>query len=172
MRDASVAALCASLWFCPVALADAVTNAKDAVTMAATPSGAGDPNTIVCRAPRPIRGTGLLGPKRCGYNWEWAKLMVHGKDLAPDGTTVIDIPMVAVPTGKGNPDAVTCREPQPLPGPGIRLRELGPEFCQTNRFWARLIRNHQIVDARGVVISDPSMGNAGLASPPMPGPRT
>lgn len=101
MRDASVAALCASLWFCPVALADAVTNGKDAVTMAATPSGAGDPNTIVCRAPQLIRGTGLFGPKRCGYNREWAQLMSHGKDLAADGKTVIDIPMVAFPDGKG-----------------------------------------------------------------------
>lgn len=171
MRYASVGALIASLWFCPMGFADTVANANEPTVMPSTPSGEGDPNAIVCRAPQPIRGTALSGPKRCGYNREWAELMARGKDLAPDGTTIIDIPMVAVPTGKGNPNAVTCREPQPLPGPGMRLRQYGPEFCQTNRFWANLIKEHKTVNASGTVVPDPWIGNVGMGSPPVSGLR-
>lgn len=38
------------------------------------------------------------------------------------------------PRGNGDPDAVTCRVPQQLPG----SRLPGPEVCETNRFWAAL----------------------------------
>ena len=38
------------------------------------------------------------------------------------------------PRGDGDPDAVTCRVPQQLPG----SRLPGPEVCETNRFWAAL----------------------------------
>jgi beta-lactamase regulating signal transducer with metallopeptidase domain len=38
------------------------------------------------------------------------------------------------PRGNGDPDAVTCRVPQLLPG----SRLPGPEVCETNRFWAAL----------------------------------
>ena len=41
------------------------------------------------------------------------------------------------PRGQGDPDAVTCRVPQPLPGQRLR----GPEVCQTNRVWAALAAN-------------------------------
>ena len=41
------------------------------------------------------------------------------------------------PRGQGDPDAVTCRVPQPLPGQRLR----GPEVCQTNRVRAALAAN-------------------------------
>lgn len=59
--------------------------------------------------------------------------------------------MVENPDGSGNPDAVTCRKPKPLPG--IVLRH-GPEVCQTNQFWVSLVKDRQVVDAMGVVIGD------------------
>lgn len=53
------------------------------------------------------------------------------------------------PRGQGDPDAVTCRVPQHLPGSRLR----GPETCQTNRVWAALNANRQIVlpDGKTVV---------------------
>jgi hypothetical protein len=62
---------------------------------------------------------------------------MSGKDLAADGTTRVDRPTVADPTGEGEPDAVTCRT--------SKLALHGP-VCQTNRFWADLIKNHQTID--------------------------
>jgi hypothetical protein len=38
------------------------------------------------------------------------------------------------PRGEGDPDAVTCRLPQALPG----SRLAGPEVCKINRIWAEL----------------------------------
>jgi hypothetical protein len=149
MRTAIVGALFACL-FAPEAFAVPAVPAAipaDPVVMPDTPSGTGDPNTMVCRASQRISDGDQLGPKICGYNHEWWQLTAHGKDLAPDGT-VIDRPMEWSPKGHGNPDAVTCRKPKSLPEPGFNL---GPEVCQTNRFWADLIKNHKIVDARGEV---------------------
>jgi beta-lactamase regulating signal transducer with metallopeptidase domain len=53
------------------------------------------------------------------------------------------------PRGQGDPDAITCRVPQLLPGSRLR----GPETCQTNRVWAALTANRQIVlpDGKTVV---------------------
>lgn len=121
--------------------------AIEPVVMPDTPNGEGDPNTIVCRAPQRMADSGQLGPQACGHNYEWQKLAMNGKDLAPDGKTLIDRPTVANPKGDGNPDAITCRTP--------KFVMIGPlvEVCLTNRFWADLIKNHQIVDARGVVVT-------------------
>jgi beta-lactamase regulating signal transducer with metallopeptidase domain len=118
----------------------------DAVVMANTPSGEGDPNTIVCRAPQRIAGSGQFGPEACGHNYEWQKLAMSGKDLAWDGKTLIDRPTVRNPKGEGDPDTITCRTPQfIMRGPLV-------EVCLPNRFWADLAKNHQIVDAYGVVV--------------------
>jgi len=38
------------------------------------------------------------------------------------------------PRGDGDPEAMTCRAPQPLPG----SRLAGPQVCKTNRAWAQL----------------------------------
>ncbi len=127
------------------------------VVMPITPSGMGDPNTIVCRAPQQIAGSNQFGPEACGHNYEWQRLMMNGKDLAPDGKTLINRPTVANPKGDGDPDAVTCRTPQ--------FVALGPliTVCRTNRFWADVIKNHQIVDARGKVVTPPPWRVPGAA---------
>ena len=166
MRNAAAGALFASLLLSPSAFAASVVNIDNVVVMPVTPSGEGDPNTMVCRAPQPIAGTDQLGPKRCGYNFEWWKLTSQGKDLAPDGMTVFDRPMVSNPTGKGNPDAVTCRKPKHLPGPG---RNFGPEVCLSNQLWADLIRNRKMITADGVVVAEPGwMPTFGYSNNPDP----
>jgi BlaR1 peptidase M56 len=52
------------------------------------------------------------------------------------------------PTGEGDPDAVTCRVPQQLPG----SRLAGPEICKVNRVWARLRANGQDISADGAYL--------------------
>jgi len=52
------------------------------------------------------------------------------------------------PTGKGDPDDVTCRVPQPLPG----SRFAGPQICRTNRVWAALRANRQDIGPDGKTI--------------------
>ena len=49
------------------------------------------------------------------------------------------------PNGQGDPDAITCRAPQALPG----SRLPGPEICKTNRVWAALRAQGQDVSADG-----------------------
>ena len=154
MRDTIFLASCVTLLMSTSAYAAPVAAADNALVMTDTPSGEGNPNTIVCRAPQELPGGALFGPKLCGYNYEWWQLTTHGKDLAPDGKTVIDRKMTAHPRGAGNPDAVTCREPQVLPRrSGLIIDHFGPEVCQTNRFWASLIRDHKGVTATGEIVS-------------------
>ena len=157
MRHAVVGALFAGLacsWQASAAPSPAT---ADPVVMPGTPSGAGDPDTIVCRAPQRMEDSGRFGPKACGRNYEWQRLAMDGKDLAPDGKTVIARPTVDNPTGDGDPDAVTCRTPIPIAGPD-RIQRLGPEVCQSNRYWADVTKNHKRVDAYGrLVTSSPSM---------------
>jgi biopolymer transport protein ExbD len=40
------------------------------------------------------------------------------------------------PTGEGDPDAISCRKAQPLPG----LHFMGPEICKRNREWAKFYK--------------------------------
>jgi beta-lactamase regulating signal transducer with metallopeptidase domain len=49
------------------------------------------------------------------------------------------------PRGEGDPDAVTCRLPQALPG----SRLAGPEICKTNRIWAELRAQGQQISPDG-----------------------
>jgi hypothetical protein len=56
------------------------------------------------------------------------------------------------PDGTGDPDATTCRPPQPQPS----SRFLGPEVCKTNSQWALLRKNNEDISADGSqVIPDP-----------------
>jgi hypothetical protein len=56
------------------------------------------------------------------------------------------------PDGTGDPDATTCRPPQPLPA----SRFMGPEICKTNSQWALLRKNNQDISADGAkTIPDP-----------------
>jgi len=113
------------------------------VVMADTPSGEGDPDTIVCRAPQRIPGTDQFGDVACGHNYEWKKLAWNGKDLAADDKTLIPRATVDRPTGKGDPNGVTCRTPF--------LLSANPPVCRTNRFWASLIANGQTIDEHGQI---------------------
>jgi len=126
----------------PVVSSDA---AAKAVVMANTPTGAGDPSAVVCRAPQPIAGSGQLGSQVCLHNYDWWKVAMNGKDIAPDGKSLIDRPTVNNPRGEGDPDAITCRTPQFVwSGPPVKI-------CRLNSFWADVIKNHEMVDARGNV---------------------
>jgi hypothetical protein len=140
----------------PAAAAPAPNGATDhvvVVVVANTPSGVGDPDAIVCRAPQQMVGSDKLGPEACGHNYEWQKLALNGKDLAPDGKTLIARPTVDNPKGDGDPDAMTCRTPKVVSSPQDWVKRFSPEVCRTNRFWADVIKNHQMVDTQGVIVT-------------------
>jgi hypothetical protein len=118
------------------------------VVVSNTPTGAGDPNAIVCRAPQPITGSDQSGPRVCLQNFEWWKVAMNGKDIAPDGKTLIDRLTVKNPKGEGDPDAITCRAPQILDN-GATIARYSPVVCRPNSFWADAIKNHQVVDVNG-----------------------
>ncbi len=56
------------------------------------------------------------------------------------------------PRGEGDPNAITCRVPQQLPGSRLR----GPEVCQANKIWAQLAAKRQVVmpDGKSVIATD------------------
>jgi len=62
-----------------------------------------------------------------------------------------DAPLVIYPTGEGDPDAITCRVPQILPG----SRLPGPQICQANRTWAALRAERREIspDGESVIIT-------------------
>ena len=122
-----------------------VETAENAAVMADTPSGEGDPNTTVCRAPQHMAGSDQLGPQVCLHNSDWRKVAMNGKDLAPDGKTLIDRPTLDAPRGDGNPDAVTCRTPRFVAGRRV-------EVCRTNAFWADAIKRHVMVNDIGQAV--------------------
>jgi hypothetical protein len=84
------------------------------------------------------------------------KLAMNGKDLAPDGKTLIARPTVDNPKGDGDPDAVTCRTPVEIIDSTSRFKRRGPAVCRTNRFWADARMHHTVIDAYGVGGSDVS----------------
>jgi hypothetical protein len=67
------------------------------------------------------------------------------------------------PRGTGDPDAVTCRVPQQLPGSRLR----GPQVCQTNRLWAGLRARHQDIapDGQTVMVLDGLARHEARSSP-------
>src|ERR1700747_2802743 len=67
-----------------------------------------------------------------------------------------DRAMSAHPDGTGDPDAITCRPPQVLPG----QRLPGPQVCKLNAQWALLRKNGQDISADGKdIIPDPKGSN-------------
>ena len=54
----------------------------------------------------------------------------------------------ANPRGEGDPDGITCRTPQLLPGSRLR----GPEVCQANKVWAQLVAGRQVLLPDGKTI--------------------
>ncbi|MBA2590202.1 MAG: hypothetical protein H0U98_16440 [Alphaproteobacteria bacterium] len=53
-----------------------------------------------------------------------------------------------MPTGEGDPDAISCRAPQQVEGSHL----MGPEVCKRNREWAKLTKNGQNISADGTRI--------------------
>lgn len=63
------------------------------------------------------------------------------------------------PDGSGDPDATTCRTPQPLPS----SRMVGPKVCKTNSQWKLLRKNGQDISADGTqIIADPKSGGSSV----------
>ena len=71
----------AGLMFLPSALA--------AVDVVGTPSGEGNPNAVVCRAPQALPGSRLPGPRVCKINATWAQYRKDGMDVAADGMQIV-----------------------------------------------------------------------------------
>jgi hypothetical protein len=132
--------------------------------MPITPSGLGDPNAIVCRAPQPLPGSGAMGPKVCMHNSVWTRLSLTGQDLAADGKSVFARPTVTDPSGDGNPDAVTCRSPVALTASRTRH---GPEVCLTNHEWKTLAVRQLRVDSAGQIVSARMTGPAAEGAIPV-----
>lgn len=74
---------------------------------------------------------------------------------------VRDVVVALYPQGDGDPDSITCRSPEALPG----SRLPGPKVCQTNRQWARLRARHQDIgpDGQNIILPDGSERHAGYA---------
>lgn len=75
--------------------------------------------------------------------------LVFAMPLAAQAQAAPQIALANDPRGEGDPDAVTCRVPQPLPGMRIR----GPLVCQTNRVWKALAAHNNVIlpDGRTLV---------------------
>jgi len=78
---------------------------------------------------------------------------------APGAVPADAVVISTTPNGQGDPNAWTCRAPQyvtiSMKNGRARLGHMGPEVCQTNGFWAALIKNHKTVDETGAVVSLP-----------------
>lgn len=132
----------------------AATDADNAPVMSDTPSGLGDPEALVCRAPQPLPSGGM-GPKICMHNNIWARLTQTGKDLSADGKSVFERPTTSEPSGSGNPDAVTCRRPA---GITASRTKRGPEVCLTNQQWKNLASENKRVNSAGQIVSTRQTG--------------
>lgn len=80
---------------------------------------------------------------------------------SPPRAAVKDVLVALYPQGAGDPDGVTCRVPEALPG----SRLPGPRICQTNREWASLRAQHEDItpDGESIILPDGSEQHAGYA---------
>ena len=129
-------------------------NTDTAPVLPFTPSGYGEPEAVVCRAPQPLPQGGV-GPKLCMRNSVWLKLTDTASDLSADGKTVFARETVAEPSGHGHPEAVTCRRPTPTTASRV---ELGPTVCLTNKYWQDLAAQQKRVNSYGVIVSTKAIG--------------
>jgi beta-lactamase regulating signal transducer with metallopeptidase domain len=74
---------------------------------------------------------------------------------------VRDVLVALYPRGNGDPDSITCRSPEVLPG----SRLPGPKVCQTNREWASLRARREDIapDGHNIILPDGSERRAGYA---------
>ncbi len=75
----------ASLLACLMSLPPAAAS----VDVTGTPSGEGNPNAVVCRAPQMMPGSRLPGPRVCKINAIWAQYRKDGMEVAADGIQVV-----------------------------------------------------------------------------------
>ena len=136
----------------------------NAPVLAVTPSGDGNPEAIVCRAPQALDGGGM-GPKVCMHNNVWARLTMTGQDLSADGKSVFLRPTVSNPSGAGDPDAVTCRRPETSTASRTTA---GPKVCLSNRHWKTLAAEEKRIDQDGQVVSTRIYGPGGAGADGIP----
>jgi hypothetical protein len=78
-----------------------------------------------------------------------APMAIAAQPAAPPAQpTAKEVVLALSPTGDGDPEAVTCRVPQQLPG----SRLPGPQVCKTNRVWAELRANREEISPDGKMI--------------------
>ena len=122
-----------------------------------TPSGFGDPEAIVCRAPQKLADEAGMGPEICMHNRVWFRLTQTAKDLSADGKSVFNRPLVEQPHGDGPAEAVTCRKPATITASRVWR---GPVVCLENKNWAWLHDRDLTVTGEGQVISTRMSGPA------------
>jgi beta-lactamase regulating signal transducer with metallopeptidase domain len=90
-----------------------------------------------------------------------AALPVPASVTSPVRAAIKDVLVALYPQGNGDPDAVTCRLPETLPG----SRLPGPKVCQTNRQWASLRARHEDItpDGASIILRNGSEQHAGYA---------
>jgi beta-lactamase regulating signal transducer with metallopeptidase domain len=70
-------------------------------------------------------------------------------DVAPlPRASAKQVVLALTPMGDGDPDAITCRVPQTLPG----SRLPGPQVCKMNRVWAAMRANREDISPDGKLI--------------------
>ena len=86
---------------------------------------------------------------------------VAANSASPPRAAVKEVLVALYPQGNGDPDGVTCRVPEALPG----SRLPGPRICQTNRQWASLRARHEDItpDGESIILRDGSEQHAGYA---------
>jgi beta-lactamase regulating signal transducer with metallopeptidase domain len=93
-------------------------------------------------APQPVTAAPVPAPP------EVQKPVVSVTSVALPARELKEVVLALDPKGDGDPDAVTCRVPQALPG----SRLPGPEVCMTNRIWAQLRAQGQQISPDGLAL--------------------
>jgi beta-lactamase regulating signal transducer with metallopeptidase domain len=120
------------------------------------PTGTRDPDALTCNAPELVPLAKAVNWRICLQNSLVATLGEDG-GLRLGGTAVrsySDLPISELPTGEGDPNGVTCQEPQLLTG----TRWRGPIACAHNAFWAKLAAGGCVLtpSARSIIFSPTS----------------
>jgi beta-lactamase regulating signal transducer with metallopeptidase domain len=97
------------------------------------------PQSAPSVAPQPVIAAPVLPPQ------EIQKPAASAASIALPVRALKEAVLALDPRGEGDPDAVTCRLPQALPG----SRLAGPEVCKTNRIWAELRAQGQQISPDG-----------------------
>jgi len=124
------------------------------VIAAAQPAPPPPAETATPPAPPPADATAAPAP---------APIVITAPQAAMKQAQVKEILTALYPEGAGDPEGVTCRFPEALPG----SRLPGPKVCETNRQWASLRAQHEDIapDGQSIIMRDGSLHNAGYVVP-------